>query len=79
MKTGKNDRPGYSCERTQWVLVTGAGPLNRCGQENLLGVGNVRPTLVASKNMLEHQMKCKAEFANTEARSRPGGYGGVEK
>ncbi len=24
----KNDRPGYSCERTQWVLVTGAEPLN---------------------------------------------------
>ena len=28
MKTGKNDRPGYSCERTPWVLVTGAEPLN---------------------------------------------------
>jgi hypothetical protein len=24
----KNDRPGYSCERTPWVLVTGAEPLN---------------------------------------------------
>ncbi len=23
-----SDRPGYSCERTQWVLVTGAEPLN---------------------------------------------------
>ena len=29
MKAIKNDRPGYSCERTQWVLVTGAEPLNR--------------------------------------------------
>ena len=25
----QNDRPGYSCERTPWVLVTGAEPLNR--------------------------------------------------
>ena len=24
----KSDRPGYSCERTPWVLVTGAEPLN---------------------------------------------------
>jgi len=23
----KNDRPGCSCERTPWVLVTGAEPL----------------------------------------------------
>ena len=23
-----SDRPGYSCERTPWVLVTGAEPLN---------------------------------------------------
>lgn len=28
MITGKNDHPGYSCERTQWVLITGVGPLN---------------------------------------------------
>jgi hypothetical protein len=28
MITGKNDHPGYSCERTQWVLFTGVGPLN---------------------------------------------------
>ena len=32
MKPGKNDRPGYSCERTQWVLVTGVGPLNFTGR-----------------------------------------------
>ncbi len=24
----KNDHPGYSCERAQWALVTGVGPLN---------------------------------------------------
>jgi hypothetical protein len=28
MKPLKNDHPSYSCERTQWVLVTGVGPLN---------------------------------------------------
>jgi hypothetical protein len=28
MKTGKNDHPGYSCERAQWALVTGVEPLN---------------------------------------------------
>jgi len=27
-KPPKSDRPGYSCERTPWVLVTGAEPLN---------------------------------------------------
>lgn len=27
MKPGKNDHPGYSCERTPWVLVTGVEPL----------------------------------------------------
>ena len=27
MKTRKNDHPGYSCERTPWVLVTGVEPL----------------------------------------------------
>ena len=28
MKLRKNDHPGYSFERTPWVLVTGVGPLN---------------------------------------------------
>ena len=31
----KIDRPGYSCERTQWVLVTGAEPLNCLTPPNL--------------------------------------------
>jgi hypothetical protein len=29
MKTRKNDHPGYSCERTPWVLVTGVLTRNR--------------------------------------------------
>ncbi len=33
MKTGKNDHPGYSCERAQWALVTGVGPLNFAGRD----------------------------------------------
>jgi hypothetical protein len=37
MKPGKNDRPGYSCERTPWVLVTGAEPLN-CSSGSLPAV-----------------------------------------
>ena len=32
MKTRKNDHPGYSYERTQWVLVTGVEPLSHNGQ-----------------------------------------------
>jgi hypothetical protein len=24
----KNDHPGYSCEKTHWVFVTGVEPLN---------------------------------------------------
>ncbi|MFM8717285.1 MAG: hypothetical protein ACKOHM_08365 [Spartobacteria bacterium] len=28
MIIGKNDHPGYSCKITQWVLITGVGPLN---------------------------------------------------
>jgi hypothetical protein len=35
IKPQKNDRPGYSCERTPWVLVTGAEPLNCPAPPNL--------------------------------------------
>lgn len=27
-RTHKSDHPGYSFERTHWVLITGVGPLN---------------------------------------------------
>ena len=51
----------------------------RAAREMIAESEKVRPTLVAAGNMLEHQMKCKAEFADTEARSGPGGYGAVQK
>jgi len=37
-KRKKSDRPGYSCERTPWVLVTGAEPLNPQPTLHLSGI-----------------------------------------
>ena len=33
----KSDHPGYSCEKTHWVFVTGVEPLNCCPACHLIG------------------------------------------
>lgn len=33
----KSDHPGYSCEKTHWVFVTGVEPLNCCPADYLIG------------------------------------------
>lgn len=33
----KSDHPGYSCEKTHWVFVTGVEPLNCCPAYYLIG------------------------------------------
>lgn len=36
-QTQKSDHPGYSCEKTHWVFVTGVEPLNYCPADYLIG------------------------------------------
>ena len=67
----KNDRPGYSCEKTPWVLVTGTGPLNlwpTCvlGRIPFDGVKPTfrhrRPELKMPTNPPENNLKEMSEF-----------------
>lgn len=59
MKTGKNDHPGYSCERTQWVLVTGVGPLNFIEAASTRHAVTTSGTMIAYRGRYVNKQKAK--------------------
>lgn len=58
----KSDHPGYSCEKTHWVFVTGVEPLNYCPASYL--IGRSRDALKATFNNRRTRIPC-ARYAHT--------------